>query len=147
MLNLSKKRVNSGTAFRVSSGKLLNGQVFQLMKSSKHQFRYAIRRLQKAQNNLQRDKFMTKILKGGSGIFDEIKKFRGHSKKCSSTIDGEVGSTNIANLFANIYIKTFIIRMVSQSRLKIYQQQLKNVSPRKIYLNLEGLMSQLSDKV
>ena len=79
------------------------GQVFQLMKSSKHQFRYAIRRLQKAQNNLQRDKFMTKILKGGSSIFDEIKKFRGHSKKCSSTIDGEVGSTNIANLFANIY--------------------------------------------
>ena len=65
----------------VSSGKPMIGQVFQLMKSSKHQFRYAIRRLQKAQNNLQRDKFMTKILKGVSSIFDEIKKFRGALKE------------------------------------------------------------------
>ena len=46
---------------------------------------------------------MQDVLKGGRNIFKEVKEFRGQAKMCSSTIDGIVGSDNIANHFANIY--------------------------------------------
>ena len=50
---------------------------------------------------------MNGILKGCVNIFEEVKKYRGKVKKCSSTIDGEVGANNIANHFAGIYKKLY----------------------------------------
>ena len=73
------------------------------MRDSKHQYKYALRRVQRASNTIQNDKFVTGILKGGVDIFKEIKKYRGKVKNCSSTIDGEVGAANIADHFAGIY--------------------------------------------
>ena len=67
------------------------------------QFKYAFRRLKRASNKLQNDRFVDSLLQGGVSIFQEIKKFRGKSSNCSSRIDEEVGSTNIANHFAGIY--------------------------------------------
>ena len=40
-------------------------------------------------------------------IYEEIRKVRCKVKKCSSTIDGEVGSANIAEDFAGIYSKLY----------------------------------------
>ena len=57
----------------------------------------------RARNTIQNDKFVQDLLKGGKNIFGEIKKFRGKSRLCSSTIDGVVGSMNIAEHFAGIY--------------------------------------------
>ena len=86
-----------------SSGKPLAGPLFNIMKQAKMQFKYAFRRLKRASNKLQNDRFVDSILQGGVNIFQEIKKFRGKSSNCSSRIDEEVGSTNIANHFAGIY--------------------------------------------
>ena len=86
-----------------SAGKPAEGQLLQFMRQSKHQYKYALRRIQRARNKIPNDKFADGILQGGVNIFQEIKKFRGKVKTCSSTIDGEVGATNIANHFADIY--------------------------------------------
>ena len=87
----------------VSAGCPNQGDLYNVMKSSKQQYKYAVRRLKRASDKLQGDKFVQELLKGGCNIFTEIKKFRGISKTCSSTIDGEVGASNISNHFADIY--------------------------------------------
>ena len=91
----------------VSSGKPPDGQLLHLMRQSKHQYKYALRKIQRASKNIQNDNFVNGILKGCVNIFEEVKKYRGKVKKCSSTIDGEVGANNIANHFAGIYKKLY----------------------------------------
>ena len=87
----------------VSAGKPQEGQLLQIMRGAKYQYKYALRRVQRASNKIQNDKFVEDISRGGVNIFEEIKKFRGNKKTSSSTIDGEVGESNIANHFADIY--------------------------------------------
>ena len=50
---------------------------------------------------------MNELLEGDINLFNGIKKHRGNMKKCSSTIEGEVGADNIAQGFANIYSKLY----------------------------------------
>ena len=64
---------------------------------SKCQYKYAVRRLKRANESIQNDKFVSGIMSGGVNIFNEIKKFRGVTKNCSSRIDEQVGAKNIAN--------------------------------------------------
>ena len=64
-------------------------------------------RLKKANDNIQNDKFVQGILHGGVDIFTEIKKFRGKTGNCSSRIDDQVGSKNIADHFADIYSQLY----------------------------------------
>ena len=71
------------------------------------QYKYALRRLKLAENKIKNDKFVESLLEGNANIFSQIKKFRGQMKTCSSRIDGEVGSGNIANHFAGIYSTIF----------------------------------------
>ena len=82
----------------VSAGKPPAGQLLHLMRQSKHQYKYALRRVQRASNKIQNDKFVGSLLQGGVKIFDEINKYRGKVKNYSSTIDGEVGASLCRNL-------------------------------------------------
>ena len=91
----------------MSAGKPIDGQLLLLMRQSKHQYKYALRRVQKARNKIQNDNFTDSILKGGVNIYEEIRKHRGKVKNCSSTIDGEVGARNIADHFAGIYSRLY----------------------------------------
>ena len=91
----------------ISAGKPSEGALMDAMKQSKHQYKYAIRRLKKAGDSIQNDKFVSSILRGGVNIFSEIKKFRGKGSSCSSRIDDEVGSKNISDHFARIYSNLF----------------------------------------
>ena len=86
-----------------SANKPSAGPLYQAMRQSKNQYKYAIRRLRNAGEKVQNDKFVESLLSNKLSIFKEIKKFRGNSKGISSRIDDEVGSSNIANHFANIY--------------------------------------------
>ena len=78
-----------------SAGKPREGQLFEIMKKNKCRYKYAIRRIKKANQSIQNDKFIQGLLQGGASIFDEIKRFRGQINGCSSMIDNEVGSQNI----------------------------------------------------
>ena len=86
-----------------SAGKPRVGAVHDAMIFSKRQYKHAVRRLKRANNKIQNDKFVESLLSGGVNIFDEIKKHRGKTKNLSSRVDNEVGDINIANRFADIY--------------------------------------------
>ena len=51
--------------------------------------------------------FLKSVINGSSNIFQEIRKYRGVSSTFSSRIDNEVGATNIANHFADIYAELY----------------------------------------
>ena len=60
----------------LSQGKPQHGEMFNFMRYSKNQYKYAVRRLKRAQNKLQNDKFVSSIINGGADIFSEIRKYR-----------------------------------------------------------------------
>ena len=91
----------------LSAGKPSHGDLVDMMHSTKSQYKYAIRRLKRAMDKIENDKFVNSIISRGVNIFDEIKRFRGKIKTCSSRIDDEVGSGNIANHFAGIYSELY----------------------------------------
>ena len=90
-----------------SQGKLTHGEIFDRMKASKRQYKYAVRRLKRVNDRIKNDKFLKSVIGGGSNIFQEIRKLRGSSSTYSSRIDDEVGAANIAGLFANIYSELY----------------------------------------
>ena len=86
-----------------AAGSPNQGELFNLHRDSKMQYKYAVRRLKRATYRIQNNKFVEGLLQGGVNIFKEIKKFRGEAKCISSCIDGETGSNNISEHFAEIY--------------------------------------------
>ena len=45
------------------------GALFEAMKQSKNQYKYAVRRLKRAGESIQNDKFVNSILHGGVNVF------------------------------------------------------------------------------
>ena len=86
----------------LSAGKPGHGSLYDVMRDPKRQYSYAVRRLKKANDNIQNDQCVQAILRGGVDMFTKIKKFRGKTGNCSSRIDDQVGSKNIADRFADI---------------------------------------------
>ena len=87
----------------LSLGKPMLGNTYWNMIHTKNQYKYAVRRLKRAQDKVQNDKFVSSIMQGGVNIFQVIRKYRGVSSTFSSRIDSEVGAEDIANHFASIY--------------------------------------------
>ena len=53
----------------LSLGKPMQGDIYNNMRHSKNQYKYAVRRLMRAQNKVQNNKFVSSILEGGVDIF------------------------------------------------------------------------------
>ena len=90
-----------------SAGQPRVGPLHDIMVYSKRQYKHAVRRLKRANEKIQNDKFVQSLLSGGSNIFKEIKKFRGKYQTYSSRIDDKVGAQNIAGKFADIYSQLY----------------------------------------
>ena len=69
-----------------SAGRPNTGDLYQAMKQAKQQYKYAIRRLRRAGDSIQNDKFVNSILKGGVNLFKEIKRFMLEIKSVSLEI-------------------------------------------------------------
>ena len=91
----------------VSLGRPTYGEVFENMKLSKRQYKYAVRRLKRVNDRIKNERFVTCLLDGGSNIFTEIRRHRGTYCTLSSRIDDEVGQGNIAAKFASIYSELY----------------------------------------
>ena len=87
----------------VSMGKPYWIDVYENMKHSNIQYKYALRRLKKCNDRIQNNKFLAEILNDGRNIVDEIRKLRGKPGIVPSRIDTKVGSQDISNHFAGIY--------------------------------------------
>jgi hypothetical protein len=71
-----------------SAGCPSQGDLFLMQRNSKMQYKYAVRRLKRATNRIQQNKFVESLMDGGVNIFTEIKRFRGKSNTISSSVDG-----------------------------------------------------------
>ena len=89
----------------LSAGQPRAGPLYKIMLYSKNQYKHAVRRLKRANDKIQNDKFVQSLLLGGTStnIFQAIKKYRGGCRGYSSRIDGQVGSHKITGRFAEIY--------------------------------------------
>ena len=72
-----------------SAGKPVNGALYEAMIFSKRQYKFAVRRLKRANNKIKNDNFVQSILTGGVNIFKEIKKVRGSRNSFSTRIDDQ----------------------------------------------------------
>ena len=90
----------------LSAGKPNSGSIFENMKSSKKQFKFADRRLKKCSHKIQNEKFASSLLQGGNtNIFEEIRKIRGTALTFSSRIYEEVGAKHFAEMYESCITK------------------------------------------
>ena len=66
------------------------GDLCEMNRHAKMQYKYAVRRLKRASYNLQRDKLLTGLLNGGLDIFKKIKKYRWNTNTISSSVGGKL---------------------------------------------------------
>ena len=90
-----------------SQGKPRTGPTYELMKKSKNQYSYAVRRLKRCKDIIQNNKFLEAISNGSSNIYEEIRKYRGNQVSFSSRIDNHVGSSSISEHFADLYSQLY----------------------------------------
>ena len=86
-----------------SAGKPNTGELYQIMRHTKNQFRYAKRRCENATEGIKRDKFIQACLSGEKDLLSELKKMKHTRRHMSSKIDGHSKDTDIANHFKDIY--------------------------------------------
>ena len=86
------------------------------------QYKYSIRRLERAKSQILQDKFTQKLLNGGGDIVKEIKIFRGQSTTISNCIEGEVGAQNIADHFLEIYENLYSQHTLGEEDFEKVQQ-------------------------
>ena len=87
----------------LSQGRPTWGSVFENMRLSRRQYKYAVRRLKRCNDRIQNKKLISGLINNRRNIFEEVRKFRGNNTVISSRIDEEVGAGNIAELFAAKY--------------------------------------------
>ena len=85
------------------AGKPRFGETFNVMKHTKAQFHYAIRRCKRAAAELNDDKLVESLIKGDKDLFEEVKKNRIKNRDCATSVDGQKGATNISNHFKGQY--------------------------------------------
>ena len=88
-----------------SAGKPLNTVLHTIMKKTRNQYHYAIRKCKRASENLKKEKLLnTSLLQGNNNIFDEIRKMRKTQDSTPSKIDGY---DNPAQRFSEVYEKLY----------------------------------------
>ena len=85
------------------SGKPLNCELHNLMKRSRAQYHFAIRRCKNAATEIRNDKLIEAVISGDTDLFDVIKKYRKSKKEVATVVDENVGSKSIADHFGNQY--------------------------------------------
>ena len=126
----------------LSAGKPRKGHIYEIMKRNKCKYKYAIRRLKRANQSIQNDKFVQGLLQGGASIFQEIKKFRGQTRNLSSTIDNEVGSQNIADHFADTYSELYS-KHKNGFNLSALQEEISSSVCRESYLDVNRITTDI----
>ena len=83
------------------------GGLFINMKQSSKQYKFAVRRLKRCSDKLQKERLAQCLLNSKGNIFNEVKKIRGKSINYSRQIDEHVGAEKISNHFSSIYGKLY----------------------------------------
>ena len=98
------EKANFWNAVWISAGKPLNTSLHRIMKQTRNQYHYAIRRCKRAAEKIIRNKMLDSSLSGKDNIFDHIKKMRKVQNVQPKQIDG---SKSPANRFATVYSQLY----------------------------------------
>ena len=109
----------------LEAGKPNLGEIFSIMKHTKSQYHYAVRRCKKAALKLKEDKMVECLLNGDTDLFNEVRKSRSSRKECATTIDGQLGAENISNHFRQQY-ETLYNQQKSEQDMKSILNDLNN---------------------
>ena len=101
----SKDTAHFWNAVWKSAGKPLNCHLHNIMKRTRNQYHYTIRKKKKLLEKLKRDKMLKSCLNNDANIFKEIRKQRSCKQDFSSTIDGK--SEDIPEYLACKYEKLY----------------------------------------
>ena len=86
-----------------ASGKPSAGEVNNIMKFTRNQYRYARRKCLRAVEASKRERFTAACLKGDKDMFKELNKIKNSKSIISSKIDGLDNPDEIADHFAHVY--------------------------------------------
>ena len=96
-------------AIWISMGKPLNCQIYNVMKHTRNQYHYAVRRVKNNATKIEQENMLVSFLDGKApDLIKQLKSHRTNSKsKAPSNMDGKVGSENIADHFASKYFDLY----------------------------------------
>ena len=90
-----------------SYGRPENNQIHNIMKTSKNQYHYAVRRAKRNEANIRKENFLDQCLSNDTNsILKELKNKRKSAQR-PNNIDGVTGGANIANTLKNNYEKLY----------------------------------------
>ena len=87
----------------LSADKPRVGQLFNIMRHNRNQFRYARRKCLRAVEYIKREKFIAASLEGDKDLFEELRKMKQAGKAGPSKVDGITSLDGIADHFGTIY--------------------------------------------
>ena len=88
----------------MSAGKPMNTELHRLMKHTRNQFHFAVRRVKRKEAEIRNNKFVKCCLDNNvQDLLGEIKKMRGRPDKNSEVIDGKSAESDISHHFSEIY--------------------------------------------
>ena len=105
------------------SGMPLNCQLHHVMKQTRAQYHYSIRRCKNAVNEIRNDKLIDALVTGDTALFAEIRNSRVSNNEVASVVDDKIGRQNIANLFGTQY-KNLYNQQESKDDMEILLQEL-----------------------
>lgn len=83
-------------------GKSNTGQVYEIMKKTRHKYHYAVRCAKKDEFNIKKQKLAENV-HGETDLWKELKKINPTCRNVPTTIDDAVGPSEIAELFVSKY--------------------------------------------
>ena len=87
----------------LSADKPRAGQLFNIMRFTRNQFRYARRKCLKAVEAIKRDRFIAASMNGDKDMFEELSKIKKSGNAGPSKMDGKTNADDIADHFGEIY--------------------------------------------
>ena len=93
----------------LSAGRPNTGQLFEIMKRTRNQFHYCLRRVRKAADAIKSQKLFEASLWGGGDLFEELKKTRGgrHTPDLPENVAGVSGEEEICQKFRQVYCNLY----------------------------------------
>jgi len=111
----------------VDDGRKKTGIVADIMRKTRLQYHYAIRRVKKSENDIVADRFAESVLNNSERDFwSEVKRMRGKSCTVSNVVDGSTTPDSISDVFAHKYQDLYSSVSYSESEMSSIVNELNN---------------------
>ena len=139
-----------------SYGRPQNNEIHHMMRSSKNQYHFAVRRAKKNESIIRKEKFLEQCLNNDTNsIFKDLKKSRTMVQR-PTNIDGVTGSNNIANNLKDVYSELYnshndkseineIMHRINESVLEGDISEVNKITPSLIKATINRMKSGKND--